>query len=80
MVRAPRNLDFPHFGWGILLKSAAQHAVFMIPTCCPQTWEHMGVMACAVKMLDVCGIGAGKPQIGMLKMPNFAVRCPIEAN
>jgi hypothetical protein len=24
-------------------------------------------MACAVKMLDVCGIGAGKPQLGRLK-------------
>jgi hypothetical protein len=28
---------------------------FMIPACCPQTWEHMGVMAGAVKMLDVGG-------------------------
>jgi hypothetical protein len=25
------------------------------------TWEHVDVMACAVKMLDVRGIGAGKP-------------------
>jgi hypothetical protein len=27
----------------------------------------MGVMACAVKMLDVSGMGAGKPQLGRLK-------------
>jgi hypothetical protein len=39
----------------------------MIPTCCLQTWEHVGVMACAVKMLDVGGIGAGNPQLGRLK-------------
>ena len=30
-------------------------------------WEHVGVMACAVKMLDVGGIGAQKPQLGRLK-------------
>jgi hypothetical protein len=35
----------------------------------------MGVMAGAVKMLDVGGIGAGKPQLGRLKKPNFAVWC-----
>jgi hypothetical protein len=39
----------------------------MIPAYCPQTWEHVGVMACAVKMLDVGGIRAGKPQLGRLK-------------
>jgi hypothetical protein len=33
-----------------------KHAVFMIPACCPQTWEHVGVMACAVNMLDVGGL------------------------
>jgi hypothetical protein len=27
----------------------------------------MGVIACAVKMLDVGGIRAGKPQLGRLK-------------
>jgi hypothetical protein len=31
------------------------------------TWEHMGVMAGAVKMLDVGGIWAGKTQLGRLK-------------
>jgi hypothetical protein len=36
-------------------------------------------MAGAVKMLDVSGIGAGKPHLGRLKETNFAVRCPIEA-
>jgi hypothetical protein len=35
--------------------------VFMVPACCPQIWEHVGVVADAVKMLDVGGIGAGKP-------------------
>jgi hypothetical protein len=39
----------------------------MIPACCPQIWEHVSVMACAVKMLDVGGIGAGKPQLERLK-------------
>jgi hypothetical protein len=39
----------------------------MIPACCPDTWEHVGVMACAVNMLDVGGLGAGKPQLGKLK-------------
>jgi hypothetical protein len=38
----------------------------MIPACCPQTWEHVDVMACAVKVLDVGGIGARKPQLGRL--------------
>jgi hypothetical protein len=37
------------------------------------------VVASAIKMLDVCGIGAGKPLLGILKAPNFAVRCLIEA-
>jgi hypothetical protein len=36
---------------------------------CPQTWEHVDVMAYAVKMLDVGGIGAGKPPLGRLKKP-----------
>jgi hypothetical protein len=27
----------------------------------------MGVMACAVDMLDMSGIGAGNPQLGRLK-------------
>jgi hypothetical protein len=40
----------------------------------------MSVMAGAVKMLDVGGIGAGKSPLGRLKKPNFAVRCPIETN
>jgi hypothetical protein len=39
----------------------------MIPTWCPQKWEHMCVFAVAVKMLDVGGIGAGKSQHGRLK-------------
>jgi hypothetical protein len=51
----------------------------MIPSCCPQTWEHVGVMACALKMLDVGGIGTGNPPPGRLKK-SFAVRCPIRAN
>jgi hypothetical protein len=79
LIWAPRNLDFPHFGWCILPKSASQHAVVMIAKCCPQTWEHVGVMAGAVYMLDVGGNGAGKPQLGRLKNPNFVVQCPIEA-
>jgi hypothetical protein len=29
--------------------------------------EHVGVMACAVKMLDVGGIEVGNPQFGRLK-------------
>jgi hypothetical protein len=32
-------------------------------------WEHVGVMACAVKMLDVGGIGTGNPQLWRLKKP-----------
>jgi hypothetical protein len=44
------------------------------------TWEHMGVMAGAVKMLDVGGIWAEKTQLGRLNFFDFAVRCPIEAN
>jgi hypothetical protein len=39
----------------------------MIPACCPQTWEHVGLMAYAVKMLDVGGMGAGKSQLVRLK-------------
>jgi hypothetical protein len=39
----------------------------MISACCPQTWEHVGVIACAVKMLDVGGIGAGNSQLVRLK-------------
>jgi hypothetical protein len=31
------------------------------------TCEHVGVMAYAVKMLDVDGIGAGNPKLGRLK-------------
>jgi hypothetical protein len=45
----------------------------MIPACCPQTWEHVGVVACAVKMLDVGGSGAGNPQLGRLTLP-YGVR------
>jgi hypothetical protein len=37
-------------------------------------------MACAVKKLDMGGIGAGNPQLRRLKKPNFAVRCPMRAN
>jgi hypothetical protein len=65
----------PEFGFSTLWlvktpemgENSTQHAVFMIPACCPQTWEHVGVMACAVKMLDMGGIGAGQPQLGRLK-------------
>jgi hypothetical protein len=39
----------------------------MILACCPQTWEHMGLMGAAVKILDVGGIGAGNPQLRRLK-------------
>jgi hypothetical protein len=44
----------------------------------------MGVMAGTVKMLDVGGVEAGKPQLWRLKTTtweaqNFAVRCSIEA-
>jgi hypothetical protein len=41
----------------------------MIPTCCPQAWDHVGVMVGAVKMFDAGGIGAGNPQLGRLKNP-----------
>jgi hypothetical protein len=62
----------PEFGFSTLWlvntpKLATQHAVFMIQTCRPQTWEQVGVMASGVKMLDVGGIGAGKLQLGSLK-------------
>jgi hypothetical protein len=52
LIRAPQNWGFSHFGWGILLKSAMtqHHAVFMIPACCPQIWEDMGVMVGAAKI------------------------------
>jgi hypothetical protein len=53
----------------VLLKSATQLADFAIPTCCPQTWEHVGVMGGAVKMLDVGGIVDGNPQLGRLRNP-----------
>jgi hypothetical protein len=39
----------------------------MIPACCPQTWDHVNVMACAVEALDVGGVGAGNPPLGRLK-------------
>jgi hypothetical protein len=47
------------------------YAAFMIPTCYPQTWEHVSVMAgTIIIMLDVGGIGgAGKHQLGRLKNP-----------
>jgi hypothetical protein len=38
----------------------------MIPACCLQAWEYVGVVADAVKMLDVGGIGAGKAHVGRL--------------
>jgi hypothetical protein len=61
-----------------------QHAGFVIPACCPQTWEHVAVMAGAViKMLDVAtfvGLGPENHNFGGFKAPNFAVRCLIEAN
>jgi hypothetical protein len=55
----------------------------MIPACCPEKWEHVGVIACAVSMLDVGGIGPLGPEthsLGGFKKPIFAVRCPIRAN
>jgi hypothetical protein len=65
----------------ILPKSATQHAVLITPACCsPQTWEHVGVMAYAVKMLDAGGIGPENHTLLGLDTPNFAVLCPIEAN
>jgi hypothetical protein len=39
----------------------------MISACCPQTWEHVGVMVFAVKMLDVGGIGVGNRQLVRLE-------------
>jgi hypothetical protein len=40
----------------------------MITEFCSQTWKHVGVMmSCAVKMLDVGGIGAGNPRLRRLK-------------
>jgi hypothetical protein len=39
----------------------------MISACCPQTWKHVDMMAGAVKMLDVGGIGAEKSQVGRHK-------------
>jgi hypothetical protein len=46
--------------------------LFVVPACCPQTWEdweHVVVIAGVVELLDVGGIGAGKPQLGRLKPP-----------
>jgi hypothetical protein len=37
------------------------------PSMLSAKWEHVGVRACAVKMLDVGGIGAGNPKLGRLK-------------
>jgi hypothetical protein len=42
---------------------------FMTLAGCPQTWEHVGVMASAVETLDAGGIGAGNPQLERLKTP-----------
>jgi hypothetical protein len=39
----------------------------------------MGVMASPVNILDMDRIEARKPVLERLKMPNFVVRCPIEA-
>jgi hypothetical protein len=39
----------------------------MIPAWSPQAWEHVDVMACAVNILDVGGIRAGKPELGRFK-------------
>jgi hypothetical protein len=69
-IRVQRNLDSPHFDWSILPISARKHALInMIPACCPQAWDHVGVMVGAVKMFDAGGIGAGNPQLGRLKKP-----------
>jgi hypothetical protein len=38
----------------------------MIPAC-PRTWEHVGVIEGVVKLLEVGGNGAGKPQLGRLE-------------
>jgi hypothetical protein len=40
-----------------------------IPTCCPQTLEHVGVMARVVTRFDTGGIGGGNPRHGSLKKP-----------
>jgi hypothetical protein len=50
-------------------KSATQHAVLMILVCGSQTWEHVGVIACAVKMLNVGRLESGKLEFGRLKSP-----------
>jgi hypothetical protein len=53
---------------------------FMILACCPQAWEHMGVMEGAVKILDVRGLGPGNKCLGGLTKPNLDVRYLIEVN
>jgi hypothetical protein len=74
------DLGAPDFGFYSTLwlvdtpKIGESTGGFMIPLArCPQTWEHVGVMACAVKMLDEGGIGAGKPQLGRLKNPQLCL-------
>jgi hypothetical protein len=58
---APWLVNTPEIG-------ATRHAFFMIPTCRLQAWEYVGVMAGAVKMIDIGGIGAGKLYLGSLKI------------
>jgi hypothetical protein len=52
----------------------------MIPAYCPQTWEHVVVMAGAVKMLECVGFGAENHNLGDLKAPYLLQRGPIEHN
>jgi hypothetical protein len=39
----------------------------MIPVCCPQTWEHVGVMACPLRCLTWVGLGPETHRLGGLK-------------
>jgi hypothetical protein len=50
----------------------------MITTCCPPTWEHVGVIASAEKMLDVGGLGPENHSLGGLENLNSAARYPIK--
>jgi hypothetical protein len=49
---------------------------FFFSACCLQTFQHVGVMVDAVKMTWE-GLRTESHNLGGLKPPNFAVRCPI---
>jgi hypothetical protein len=62
----------PEFGFSTLKLVNAPEigdttCTFYDPSMLSAKWEHVGVIACAVKTLDVGGIGAGNPHVGRLK-------------